>query len=210
MKKSSRGLTLLLVVVFMFSFTIQPAFAATHTNTSYKLFANEESETVYIDGASYTYRYYYENGNRAIDIVNNETGNTDKLVYDEAASVMHLNENQFPIVDCITSTSALTYTNGWESMGTSSYYISWGTATTAAVVAGMIAIYLGSLGTAGVIAAMGVGALGVIAANSSGGTLTTELQELNIPFTTPQYRYIWSFIASTGDTYGPYISHVTV
>lgn len=28
-------------------------------------------------------------------------------------------------------------------------------------------------------------------------------------FVSPMYRYIWSFKAGTGDTYGPYVSHVT-
>lgn len=209
MKKSRRLLTMLLAVVLMFSFTIQPAFAATSVGTAYDLYTNEESETVNIDGTSYTYRYYYENGDRAIDIVNNESGHIDKLVYDETASEMYLNGSQISMVDCTASTPAPAYTDGWESLGTSSHYISWGEATTAAVVAGMIAIYLGSLGTAGVIAAMGVGALGIIAANSSGGTLTAELQWYHVPLVTPQYRYIWSFTAGTGDTYGPYVSHVT-
>lgn len=209
MKKGKRFLTMLLSVIFMFSFAVQPAFAASYTDVGYDLYANEESETVNIDGISYTYLYYYENGNRAIDIVDNESGQVDKLIYDASHSEMYLNGSEVPIVDCTTTTPAPAYTDGWESLGKSSQYISWGKATTAAVVAGMIAIYLGSLGTAGVIAAMGVGALGVIAANSSGGTLTSDLQWYYALFVSPMYRYIWSFKAGTGDTYGPYVSHVT-
>lgn len=208
MKMGKRLFTMLLSVLLMFSLTIQPAFAATTMGASYDLYANEESETLYIEGISYTYNYYYENGFRAIDVVNNENGHIDKIVYDEVDGTILLNEDQFVVVDNIASTLDLGFTDGWESLDTSSHYISWGEATTAAVIAGMIAIYLGSLGTAGVIAAMGVGALGVIAANSSGGTLTVELQWYHSLFYT-QYRYIWSFKASTGDTYGPYISHVS-
>lgn len=207
MKKGKRLLTMLLAIVFMCSFTIQPAFAAT-AGTSYDLYANEESETLYIDGTSYTYNYYYENGSRAIDIINNESGHIDKIVYNEEDKTISLNENQLAVIGNTVSTLDLGFTDGWESLGTSSHYISWAESTTTAVIAGMIAIYLGSLGTAGVIAAMGVGALGIIAANANGGTITAELQWYHSLFYT-QYRYIWSFEASTGDTYGPYISHVT-
>lgn len=28
------------------------------------------------------------------------------------------------------------------------------------------------------------------------------------PFTQPQYRYMWTFTASTGDKYGPFYNHV--
>ena len=121
---------------------------------------------------------------------------------------LQINEAKKAIIDNTASTLDLGFTDGWESLQTSSHYISWGEATTKAVIAGMIAIYLGSLGTKGVIAAMGVGALGVIAANSSGGTVRTELQWYHSLFYT-QYRYVWSFEASTGDVYGPYISYVS-
>lgn len=210
MKKSRRLFIMFLVTMFMLSITIQPTFAATHTGLQYDLYVNEASETVNIGGTTYTYYYYYENGDRAINIVNHESGYTDKIVYDETESKIYLNGNQFAVINYTVCTPALAYTDGWESLGACSYYISWGTATTAAVVAGMIAIYLGSLGPRGVIAAMGIGALGIIAANSSGGTLSADLQWYHVPLMTPQYRYIWTFEASTGDTYGPYISLVTL
>lgn len=209
MKEAKKLLTMLLAVTLMFSLTIQPAFAATSVCTAYSLYDNEDSETVNIGGISYTYRYYYENGNRAIDIVNNESGHIDRIIFDETALEMYLNGRRVSMADGTAPTVAPAYTDGWESLGTDSYYISWGEATTAAVVAGMIAAYLGSLGTSGVVAAMGLTALSIIAANSSGGTLTVEWQWYNIPLVAPQYRYIWSFTASTGDKYGPYISHVT-
>lgn len=207
MKKGKRLLTMLLAIVFMFSFTIQPAFAAT-AGTAYDLYTNEESETLYIDGTSYTYNYYYENGSRTIDIINNESGHIDKIVYNEENKTIYLNENQLAVIGNTVSTLDSGFTDAWESLGTSSHYISWAESTTTAVIAGMIAIYLGSLGTAGVIAAMGVGALGIIAANANGGTITAELQWYHSLFYT-QYIYTWSFEASTGDTYGPYISHVS-
>lgn len=208
MKKSRRLLIMLLAVFLTFSLTIQPVFGATTVGVVSDLYATEQSEMVYIDGDSYTYNYYYENGSRAIDIINNQSGHIDKIVYNQAENIIYLNEDQLAVIDNTASTLDLGFTDGWESLQTSSHYISWGEATTKAVIAGMIAIYLGSLGTKGVIAAMGVGALGVIAANSSGGTVRTELQWYHSLFYT-QYRYVWSFEASTGDVYGPYISYVS-
>ena len=99
--------------------------------------------------------------------------------------------------------------DGWEILSTSSHYISWtqGTTVAVAVVAGAIAVYLGSLGTAGVIAAMETAALSAIASSSVGGTLYVELHMYSVPFVTPQYRFVWTFTASTGDPYGPYYYH---
>lgn len=200
---------MLLTIAFALSFTIQPAFASAYTDAPYNPYINNDIETVTIDGTSYTYQYYYENDNRAINIKNNETGHMDKLVYDKASEIILLNNSQVSFSTNAVSTPT-TAASGWESLGSSSHYISWAKATTVAAIAGMIAVYLGTLKAAGVIAAMGTTALGVLAASSGGGTVNVELQWFYAPFVTPQYRYIWSFKASTGDKYGPYISHVTM
>lgn len=71
------------------------------------------------------------------------------------------------------------------------------------MVAGAIAIALGSVGGAAIIAAMGAGTLGVLAAQSSGGTVYYELQ-MERYNGLAQYRYLISFTANTGDAYGPY------
>lgn len=201
-------LSIFLSLIMIFIFTI-PTFAASITTANYNLYTNEESETVMIDGTSYTYQFYYINGNRAVDIINNDSGHIDKLVYNSTTSEMYLNDKQFSTINNITSIPSPAFTNGWESLGTSSHYVSWAQGTTAAIVAGAIAIYLGSLGPAGVIAAIGIGVLGILASSSSGGTITVEGQWLYLPLTAPQYRFIWSFTAGTGDKYGPYVSPVT-
>lgn len=97
--------------------------------------------------------------------------------------------------------------DGWEILSTSSHYISWLQGTSVAVVAGAIAAFLGTLGTAGVIAAMGTAALSALAASTSGGTLYVELHMHSVPLVTPQYRFVWTFTASTGDSYGPFYYH---
>lgn len=94
-------------------------------------------------------------------------------------------------------------TSFWEDLGSDSHYISWAEGTTVAVVAAVIAVPLSTLGAKGVIAAMGVGALGVIAANSSGGTIYIHLYT-HRTLTNTLNRTVWSFTAGTGDSYGPY------
>lgn len=93
-------------------------------------------------------------------------------------------------------------------MSNDSYKISWKLGTTVSVVAGALAVYLPSLGAAGVIAAMGSGSLSILASAATGGTLNVKYEWYQVGITTPQYRYYWSFKASTGDTYGPYLYHV--
>ena len=71
------------------------------------------------------------------------------------------------------------------------------------MLAATIAAAVGSIGGVAVIAAMGLSALSVIAASSSGGVVTATVYKLNSNIT-HQYRYVWSFTASTGDYYGLY------
>lgn len=81
---------------------------------------------------------------------------------------------------------------------TDSEYITWGKGISTAALAASISVVLGFLGPAG-----------VIAAGAIGGTVNVELQMYQLPLVAPQYRYIWSFKASTGDFYGPYLYHQT-
>ena len=200
-------IAILLSLIMIFSFSIS-AFAANTTYENEDLYLNEESESVMLEGVNYTYHYYYLNGNRAINVVNNDTGHIDTIVYDNAASKIYLNNEPFPLViNAESAVCAPTYSSNWESLGTGSYRVSWALGTTVSVVAGAIATALGFLSSKGVIAAIGANALSTIASNSIGGTLTVETQWLHLPFTNPQYRYIWSFTASSGDKYGPYITH---
>lgn len=75
---------------------------------------------------------------------------------------------------------------------------------TVAAVAAAISVGLGAVGGAAIIAAVGTGVLGVLAAGAVGGTLYVESYDMAIPDQPIQFLYIWSFTASTGDSYGPY------
>lgn len=211
MKKISGLMSMILVAVFILGITVQPAFASESADAEYDLYENRESESVNIDGINYRFFYYYENGNKAIDITNGSSGHVDKLIYDEANHKMYFNGEQFFTIDDTNTMSSpiRTLSKGWESIGKSSHVITWKQSTTAAALAAAIAVYVGSLGSAGVIAAMGIAALGAIAANTTSGTVTVDIQWYKPFFGNPQYRYIWSFTTSTRDTFGPYIYNVT-
>lgn len=185
-------------------------------NTSaYDMYSMQMSETLNIDGVNYTYQYHYKNGNRAVTITNDLNDNIDEIVYDASSSNIYLNDeicgsiaNNDEQLEEDTPSARAFYE--WETCSSSTEKISWAKGTTTAIVAGCIAIYLGTLGTAGVIAAMGPSALSILAASSVGGTLYVKLQSFIAPAAGTQYRYLWSFKASTGDLYGTYISHVNM
>lgn len=201
--------TMLTVAICASSLYIQPVFAATSAEFEYSLYENGVYETVNIEGTDYTYHYYYEGNHRAISITNDKDKSVDKIVYDENALVMHVNNQTYKVEKTKDNGLQPYATDGWETLSNETHYVSWAKGTTVAVVAGVIAIYLGSLGVAGVIAAMGTGALSILAASAIGGTVYLKLQWFQAAFVAPQYRYLWSFKASTGDKYGTYVSHVT-
>ncbi len=198
----------MLAIVFCFNmFFSQTIYAAEKIPNVFIL--ENSSETIEIEGISYTYNYFYEDGKRVVTITNNTDIHIDKLVYDTTTSIMYLNGEIFwmPDDDMIQLQSGGMTADGWEILSTSSHYISWLQGTSVAVVAGAIAAFLGTLGTAGVIAAMGTAALSALAASTSGGTLYVELHMHSVPLVTPQYRFVWTFTASTGDSYGPFYYH---
>lgn len=208
--KTQKILAIILVATLSVnSLFAQSVFASSkNTNIEYNLYDEEKNETVNIDGVNYTYKYTYKNGNRVTIITNDTNNNIEELLYDESSSNMYLNgelitTNQTESTQQQLLSSRAYYV--WQTLSSDSSYISWGKATTAAVLAGMIATALGSLGAAGVIAAMGTAALGVIAAQTSGGTVYNTLQMYTAPFMNPQYRTVWGFKAGTGDYYGDYI-----
>lgn len=172
----------------------------------------QESETVLIDGTSYTYDYSYENNHRVIYVTNNDDNSVEKVSYNENTSTIYYNDE---VIGTFEKGNNINFDNleyspnsTWQNIGSDSKYISWARGITAAAVAAVIAIPLALLKAAGVIAAMGTAALGVIAAGAIGGTVKYTLQMYTIPNSAPLYRYVWSFRASTGDNYGSYISHI--
>jgi hypothetical protein len=208
--------TLLLVFAFLLSNVLYlPTFADNRKivdgNRVVDMYAQGAEEVVNIDGVNYTYHYFYnDDGNRSISITDDAGFATDTLTYDKSSSKLYLNNEIFAIFETAPQSVASVNTRSasdWTSLGSGSHYISWARGATAAMVAAAIAIKLATLSSAGVIAAMGVGALGVLAGSAVGGTLSYRL-EMFSSFFYVQYRYVWSFSAGTGDSYGPYYLHI--
>jgi hypothetical protein len=142
-------------------------------------------------------------------ITNKNDDTVEKLSYNTYDSTIYYNDEILSgIKENSNSENLISPTNIWTTIGNDSYYVSWATGTTVAAVAGAISIYLGSLNPAGVIAAMGTGTLGILAASASGGTLRVESQRYTPGFGAPQHRFVWSFTANTGDFYGNYVYHL--
>lgn len=186
---------LTLVVVMACSQPIQ-AHAATVGNDMY---AQRATEELVIDGVTYTFCHFYENGKRTITIANSENAQVEKVSYDPGTEVLSFYER------AQESVGTNVIYNEWIYMGSSSHKVSWGESTNSAMVAAAIAVKLGAAMTvAGVTAAMGVAALGVLAASAKGGTIYLTTYYMNVPLQGIQYLYVWSFTADTGEEYGPY------
>ena len=212
MKKAKRLLVFLLVAVFAANFgLVQPVFAT--QIDEYDPYEKQVIETVTMDGVTYDFHLSYQNGNRTITITNNNDNSTDVVQCDTETMALTINgqttlthnQEQLYTIPVIVPTAD----PGWEVKTSGSHYISWAQGTTVAVVAAAISVYLGSLGPAGVIAAMGTAVLGTLAASCTGGTLYFEYQTL-IMVGVNQQRWMWTFTASTGDYYGPYYDYVVI
>ncbi|WWU66653.1 hypothetical protein QJR26_18085 (plasmid) [Clostridium baratii] len=205
----------LILAVTLITPTLSIAYASSQNvnkeNNLQKLYDEEKTEVVNIEGIQYTYKYGYENGNKVITVINNSNNTIEKVKKDKVSGDIYLNDKKISEEDKkITQGQPLFSPRAyfkWETKSSSSTYISWLAGTSVAGVAAVIATKLGSLGPKGVIAAMGVGVLGVIAAQSVGGRVYAKIQMFQAPFVNPQYRTIWGFKAGTGDYYGDYIYH---
>lgn len=211
MKQVKNFLSIILIAVFAINFCWIPPVSAAQVDT-YDLYANQTVETAILDGVAYEFHLYYQDGCRTIAVSNNRDDSIDIVQYNPETELLTINgQIHSSTMKQIRNESSISPAAdpGWEVKTSGTYYISWAQGTTAAVVAAAIATYLGTLGTAGVIAAMGTAALGALAASCSGGTLYMEYQVLAMTGVNQQ-RWMWTFTASTGDFYGPFYDYVVV
>ena len=178
-------------------------------------YIQELNEEVQIDGTNYKYEYDMENGKRVTFITNEDTAKTDKLLYDETNGIFYLNGEKIAEIieesrnDEVQKNSFLKAAPAYTYLGAKSKKISWGKATTAAVLASMIATVLGYIGGAAIIGAVGATSLGVIASAASNGVVNAKTYSRKTGKIT-NYKYIWSFTPSGSRKYGDYKSYLTV
>ncbi|MDU7338146.1 MAG: hypothetical protein E7L17_08535 [Clostridium sp.] len=170
--------------------------------TTEDIYATNYSEKLFIDGSMHTYKYSYDNqGRRTIKILSNTK--EDVVCVDASTGKAFLNGKlvaQTNKVSKSNSNSVLSTSlkaSAWEDFDSGEEYISWAEATAAAVVAGIIAIYLGGPVT-GVMAAASI-----IASTCSGGTLIWT-SKIKYKTRSTEVKVKWYFIAPEKSKYGPY------
>lgn len=197
----------LLTFLLSFVLILQPVTYA-HAATSFEDDAHVFIENLTIDGVDYVFSHNYTSTKRTVTISNNTNDNIDIVTYSVGDDSIYLNNSVLAVVDTSPAPLLRTYSvladDGWRLLTSDVHNITWRQGTTTAVVAAALAAFLPNLGTAGIIAAMGAGALSVLAASAIGGTLYLECYIFTVPMNLPTYRYVWSFTASTGESYGPY------
>lgn len=212
MKKIFKKVLSVILMVSVLTISAFPAFAnetMSVQTSNFDICAAEITETLTIEDVTYEYAYSYDKmGNRTIAIKDTVSGNVDIVKYDESSSKIYLNDTVIGSVTSVNDSgdnaTIMATNDDWILItGPDSTRISWAAGIGTAAIAGAIAVAVGSIGGAAVIAAMGAGALSVIASGTPGGTVTTTVYKLNSNLII-QYKYVWSFRASTGDFYGPF------
>lgn len=185
------------------------AFANEISENEPDIYAQKFVENIDIEGVNYTYKYYYnENGERSISITDMTSSKTEILTYDQKTSNIYLDDEKMGNVktsdDKDQDAKAFGVDTSWKLIGGPSHeYVSWAKGTSAAIVAGAIAIVLG-FKTDLIITAVGFGSLSILAASCNGATVHFSLYYRDLALGQYQNKTDWSFVASTGDRYGTY------
>lgn len=201
-------LSFCLVVLLVVGMMPLNAFAVSNNPENQKIsdfFAEEVTEYLTLDGTDYRIDYYYQGDLRVIEITNCLTEQVDILTYAPSSGEMFYNESPFDVELGDYTPQA---DGEWTLVSTETYTISWISATGTAgalAVAGAIAAKVPGLGVGGVVLAIGLDVLAIIAGACAGATVTVKFYTLTFPFQPIQYMYEWTFTPWTGDaTYGPF------
>ena len=210
------GCLLLMGMIVMTNYNVSNAQELDSSEITEDVFAAEVTEIITIDEMDYTYSYYYDSdGNKAIDIFNNNDGVSETLCYDSESGEILLDSEQIAtvdndfsilnnynidVLDSIDSYS-VNAASQWINRGSQSSKITWKQGATVAVVAGVIAIALGYGDAELVIASMGAGTISIIASLCAGGTVRHTVYEHR---STHKIKIEWTFTANTGESFGPY------
>lgn len=195
---------------------VPTAYASEPQNGMSTLFSESgTTETLTIDGVNYTYNRFLRNGDHVTIITNDANSTIEEIVFDVDSSVLYYNGAKVAVIPYFsTDDPVCTLRFTWRTITKDDIRITWAQGLTAAGLAELIASTvsnrLGSLGylkASKVVDLMG-DALSTLATSCIGATISVELQMLTVPASLNQYRYIWKFTASSGESYGPYISDV--
>lgn len=205
MRTIKKSIALILTFLCIFSQTIS-AYASNGLqgdDTANILYINGYSETINIDGHYYTYEFYItDDGNRGMDIMDDVGETIAQLEYNESTFTTFLNGEVWSVGESADNINTLANDN-WIYFSSVDHYITWAEGATVAVIAGIIAIGVGFIGPEMVIAAMGMGALSIIAGLSPGGRVNATIYKFNSSFVN-QFKVIWMFCDPLGKWYGPY------
>lgn len=212
MAKKITSIALAMVLLITCSLGATTAFAAESNDNA------SQNETIVIDGSVYEFEEAYWNGMPAT-YINNLTENTRDIVYyDEANGTIYWNGEPMAYIEKVSTTLAepetgisLLAADHWTYDRTETYHVSWAQGASVSAVASAIATAAsrmgGKLKALGVILEIGFSTLSSLADSSVGGTVQVAQYHHIYTDGRIQYRWDWTFIASTGEHYGPFTTY---
>ena len=216
MKRKFKKFMAAVLTLTIFMTASVPAFAGNNVQqevSGYDVYESELIECVNVSGIDYTYQYYYDDeGNRTINVIDGQTNELTVVKYDEATSQVYADGNVIATVEPVhlikveeASMLSAQSDDSWVHLaGPDSYRITWAKGTAGGMVAAAIAAGVGSVLTSSyIVGIMGAAALAYLGQSCTGGTITMTVYKWNSNII-HQYKYVWSFLASTGDNYGPF------
>jgi len=207
-KKIKKITAIFLILITIISAPSMSASASPSKNSNIK-----DVEILTIDGLQYKFEEIYLDGKDVIRVTNLSTNTQEILYFDESIGtlfsngkpVAYISETSVVEEKILHSVSPLTNDPYWTYVETKYYKVTWAKSAGVIAVATAIASVLPGKGWATVIAKIGLSVLKSIAESAVGGTVKLVLYN----HVTPQIAkiellYEWSFIAPTGEVYGPF------
>lgn len=207
-KKIKKITAIFLILITIISALSMSASASPSKNSNIK-----DVEILTIDGLQYKFEEIYLDGKDVIRVTNLSTNTQEILYFDESIGtlfsngkpVAYISETSVVEEKILHSVSPLTNDPYWTYVETKYYKVTWAKSAGVIAVATAIASVLPGKGWATVIAKIGLSVLKSIAESAVGGIVKLVLYN----HVTPQIAkiellYEWSFIAPTGEVYGPF------
>lgn len=225
-RKTSKMIASVLCLTMLAGTTSFAQEGAVVTDENINPYVQELTEEVEIDGTTYSYEYDLQDGKKVTNITNEDTSETDVLVYDEENGVFYLNGSVVAEIEDVEEedinvgeqSGADVFEDGGVSMqakasrykyiGAVNKKVTWKHGVAVAVAAGIIAAALVCMTGAKVIFSIGYNAVKYFANNCVGGRVKSKVYEMKAGKVT-NYKHVWSFTTSKGKKYGNYTSYVT-